>query len=72
QGLFSGASQALKESTVTADYQLTDGFKVFLEWRRDFSNQPYFRTATVDQLTPQQTTAGFGRVWWFGQMQGAW
>lgn len=72
QGLFSGASQALKESTVTADYQLTDGFKVFLEWRRDFSNQPYFRTATVDQLTPQQTTAGFGLVWWFGQMQGAW
>jgi hypothetical protein len=72
QGLFSGASQALKESTVTADYELTDGFKVFLEWRRDFSNQPYFHTATVDRLAPQQTTAGFGLVWWFGQMQGAW
>ena len=72
QGLFSGASQALKESTVTADYELTDGFKVFLEWRRDFSNQPYFHTATVNQLVPQQTTAGFGLVWWFGQMQGAW
>ena len=72
QGLFSGASQALKESTVTADYELTDGFKVFLEWRRDFTNQPYFHTATVDQLAPQQTTAGFGLVWWFGQMHGAW
>lgn len=72
QGLFSGASQALKESTVTSDYELTDGFKVFLEWRRDFSNQPYFHTATIDQLVPQQTTAGFGLVWWFGQMQGAW
>ena len=72
QGLFSGASQALKESTITADYELTDGFKVFLEWRRDFSNQDYFHTATVNQLVPQQTTAGFGLVWWFGQMQGAW
>ncbi len=72
QGLFSNASQALKESTVTADYEVADGFKVFLEWRRDFSNQPYFHTATVNQLVPQQTTAGFGLVWWFGQMQGAW
>jgi outer membrane murein-binding lipoprotein Lpp len=72
QGLFSGASQALKESTVTAGYELTDGFKVFLEWRRDFSNQPYFHTSTVDQLVPQQTTAGFGLVWWFGQMHGTW
>jgi hypothetical protein len=72
QGLFSGTSQALKESTVTADYLLADEFKVFLEWRRDFSNQPYFKTATVDQLVPQQTTATLGLVWWFGQMQGAW
>jgi len=72
QGLYSNESQALKESTVTADYQPVDGFKVFLEWRRDFSNQPYFHTATVNQLVPQQTTAGFGLVWWFGQMRGAW
>ncbi|MGO8721012.1 MAG: outer membrane beta-barrel protein [Acidobacteriaceae bacterium] len=72
QGLFSGTSQALKESTVTADYLLTDGFKVFLEWRRDFSNQPYFHTATEGLLVPQQTTATMGLVWWFGQMQGAW
>lgn len=72
QGRFSGTSQALKESTVTAEYELTDGFKAFLEWRRDFSNQPYFHTVTVDRLIPQQTTAGFGLVWWFGQMQGAW
>jgi hypothetical protein len=72
QGLFSNASQALKESTITADYQVADGFKVFLEWRHDFSNQPYFHTATVDQLVPQQTTAGFGLVWWFGQMQSPW
>lgn len=72
EGLFSGKSQALKESTVTADYLLTDGFKVFTEWRRDFSNQNYFHTSVAGDLDPQQTTTTLGLVWWFGQMPGPW
>jgi hypothetical protein len=42
------------------------------EWRRDFSNQPYFLTDTLDILRKQQTTVGIGLVWWFGGKQGAW
>lgn len=72
EGLYSGKDQALKESTVTADYLLTDGFKTFMEWRRDFSNQRYFDTSTAGKLAGQQTTITLGLVWWFGQMQGPW
>ena len=42
--MFTNVNQALKETTVTAKYQLTDGFDVFGEWRRDFSNEPFFYT----------------------------
>jgi hypothetical protein len=42
------------------------------EWRRDFSNQPFFLTDTLGVLRKQQTTAGIGLVWWFGGKQGAW
>src|SRR5205823_11517979 len=38
-GLFSGLTQALKETTATLDYKLDDGFLMRYEWRRDFSNQ---------------------------------
>ena len=42
------------------------------EWRRDFSNQPFFLTNILGSLSKQQTTAGIGLVWWFGGKQGAW
>src|SRR5574337_380339 len=35
-GLFSGVTQALKETTLTADYQVAEGFLFRTEWRRDF------------------------------------
>jgi hypothetical protein len=71
-GLFSGTTQALKETTATAEYGLADGLVIREEWRRDFSNQPYFLTDTLGHLSPSQTTAGIGLVWWFGGKQGAW
>ena len=43
-GLFSGLTQALKETTATLDYKLDDGFLMRYEWRRDFSNQRSFLT----------------------------
>ena len=72
EGLFSGLDQALKETTATFDYSLANGFLMRYEWRRDFSNQPMFLTATSGALSRQQNTATVGLIWWFGQKEGDW
>ncbi len=71
-GFFSGRTQALKESTLTATYGRAEGFQTRLEWRRDFSNQPYFLTARVGALKKEQNTITLGLLWWFGGKQGPW
>lgn len=70
-GLFSGVTQALKETTFTADYKLAEGLLMRGEWRRDFSNQPFFLTDTLGVLKKDQTTATLGLIWWFGK-EGSW
>jgi hypothetical protein len=71
-GLFSGVTQALKETTLTAEYKFAEGFLVRGEWRRDFSNQPFFLTQATGVLSQQQNTATLGLVWWFGRKVGSW
>ncbi len=71
-GLFSGSTAAIKETTVSTKYALADQFLLFGEWRRDFSNQPYFYTSTLGLLKKEQNTATLGLVWWFGGKQGSW
>jgi hypothetical protein len=71
-GLFSGRSQALKENTVTFDYNIAQGFLMRYEWRRDYSNQPFFLTDVQGALSKDQNTATLGLVWWWGEKQGAW
>ncbi|HKW75636.1 MAG TPA: outer membrane beta-barrel protein [Terriglobales bacterium] len=71
-GLFSGLTQALKETTATTEYKLGEGLLMRSEWRRDFSNRPFFLTGTAGKLTKEQNTATLGLIWWFGQKQGAW
>lgn len=71
-GLFSGVTQALKETTLTFDYKLGDGFLVRSEWRRDFSNRSFFLTDTPGLLKRDQTTATVGLIWWFGRKEGSW
>ena len=71
-GLFSGISQALKENTVTVAYKVGEGFVTMAEYRRDFSNQPSFFTATEGVLKKEQNTATLGLVWWIGRKQGVW
>lgn len=71
-GLFSGVTQALKESTVTFDYKLAEGVLLRSEWRRDFSNQRYFLTDRHGVLKPEQNTATLGLIWWMGRKEGAW
>jgi Putative beta-barrel porin-2, OmpL-like. bbp2 len=72
-GLFTGKTQALKEVTLTYEYKLAEGLLARLEWRRDFSNQPFFFTDQLGVLSRHQTTATLGLVWWWGnKMNESW
>jgi hypothetical protein len=71
-GLFSGVTQDLKEHTLTATYQLIEGFQLRLEHRRDYSNRPFFLTETPGILRRDQNTATLGLIWWFGGKKESW
>ncbi len=71
-GFFSGVTQALKESTLTATYQPVSGFQLRGEYRRDFSNRAFFLTSEPGVLKREQDTVTLGLIWWFGGKQGAW
>ena len=71
-GLFTGRTQALKDTTFTLKYAAAGGFLVFGEWRRDSSNRPFFYTDMLGILKNDQNTATVGLVWWLGSKQGAW
>jgi hypothetical protein len=71
-GLFSGKTQALKEGTISLDHQFAPGFLARAEFRRDFSNQPFFLTDTQGALVHAQSTATLGLVYWWGLKQGSW
>ncbi len=71
-GLFTGVTQALKENTLTLGYRFAEGFQVMGEYRRDFSNRPYFYTNLLAVLKGEQNTATLGFLWWFGGKQGSW
>lgn len=70
--LLSGLGQALKEVTLTAEYKFGEGFLLRGEYRRDWSNQPFFLTAAPGALKKEQNTATLGLVWWFGRKKGVW
>ncbi|HEV3042022.1 MAG TPA: outer membrane beta-barrel protein [Candidatus Angelobacter sp.] len=71
-GLFSGKPQALKEVTLTYDYKLAEGFMMRTEWRRDFSNLPFFLTDRLGVLSQHQNTATMGLIWWWGNKEETW
>jgi Putative beta-barrel porin-2, OmpL-like. bbp2 len=71
-GLFSGETQALKEFTGTYKHTVADGLDVFLEYRHDWTNIPYFTTHNVGSPSNHQTTTTLGLVWWYGGKQGTW
>ncbi len=71
-GLYSGTDQALKEFTGTYEYKFGEGFLARLEYRRDWSNVPYFLTNKPGVLSASQPTFTVGMVWWTGGKQGAW
>lgn len=55
-----------------AEYKLADGFLMRGEYRRDWSNQPFFLTEQPGVLKKEQNTATLGLIWWFGRKQGTW
>lgn len=71
-GLFSGTTQALKEFTGTYEFKVSEGLLTRLEYRRDWTNVPFFLTRTQGVLASHQDTATVGLVWWYGGKQGAW
>jgi hypothetical protein len=71
-GLYTGTTQALKEVTLTTEYKVAAGFIARIEWRRDFSNHPFFLTDSLGVLSKSQSTATMGVVWWFGKKSGVW
>ena len=71
-GLFTGATQAIKDNTLTLEQKIAGGFILRGEWRRDASNHPYFLTDTLGSLKKEQNTATLGMIWWFGGKEGAW
>jgi hypothetical protein len=71
-GLYSGVTQAIKETTLTLEQKMAEGFLVREEWRRDASNHAYFLTDTLGIFKKDQNTATVGVVWWFGAKQGSW
>lgn len=71
-GLFTTTAQDLKEVTATLDFKPADGFMLRSEWRRDFTNRPFFQTRTPGLLAGQQTTLSGSVLWWFGEKKGAW
>jgi hypothetical protein len=71
-GLFTGSTQAIKDTTLTFEERLADGFLLRQEWRRDSSNQPYFLTDVLGVLKKEQNTVTVGIVWWFGGKEGGW
>jgi len=71
-GLYSGTSQALKEFTGTYEFKVADGLLTRLEYRRDWSNVPFFLTDKIGVLSSHQDTLTVGMVWWYGGRTGAW
>ena len=71
-GLFSGKTQALKETTFTLDHNFEPGFLTRFEYRRDFSNQRFFLTDQIGVLSNAQSTATLGLLYSWGLKQGSW
>lgn len=71
-GLFSRVPQNLNDTTSTFGIRLADSLESRIEYRRDFSNVPFFLRREPGALSPHQDTITLGLLWWFGGKSGAW
>ena len=65
QGYTAGTIPAVKEITLTNGYRIRPNFSTKLEYRYDFSNQPYF-PKHEDELAKGQSVFLVGVVYSFG------
>ena len=59
-GLATGMGQQVKELTLTGTYALLDRLSLWMEFRNDWSNQPFFGRGNPTALTKDQPTALLG------------
>lgn len=71
-GLFSGTTQNLNDLTSTFGFRPAEGFETRIEYRRDFSNAPFFLCSEPGSLSKHQDTFTLGLLWWFGGKNGGW
>jgi hypothetical protein len=63
-GFTTGLKQTLKEFTLTSEHKINGGLLTRFEYRRDFSNEPFFNKP-LDRLVKGQSTLAFGIVYTF-------
>lgn len=65
-GFITGKAQTLQEFTLTGDMKLKEGFLARLEYRRDWSNVPFFDRGSETQNAKSQPTVLIGFIVYFG------
>jgi Putative beta-barrel porin-2, OmpL-like. bbp2 len=65
-GFSTGVAQTLKEFTMTGEYKVRPNWITRVEYRRDWSDQPFFPKSDPTVLTKAQSTVLAGLIWTFG------
>lgn len=65
-GFATGSAQTLKEFTLTGEMKVHDGILSRLEYRRDFSDAPFFNRATDLMVAKNQSTVTLALIAFFG------
>jgi hypothetical protein len=65
-GLITTVAQTLQEFTATLEYKMAEGFVTRLEYRRDWSNQPFFDRGNELASSKSMTTLEAGFMVFFG------
>jgi Putative beta-barrel porin-2, OmpL-like. bbp2 len=65
-GFSTGVSQDLKEFTLTGEYKMIEGLLGRLEYRHDWSNQPFFDKNSNPESTKHMDTVTLGVIAFFG------
>jgi hypothetical protein len=68
-GFITGVDQTLKEFTLTGDYKFHPNLVTRLEYRHDWSNQPFFDRGNEPGSFKRQDTVLVGLVFFFGPKQ---
>lgn len=64
-GFSTGTAQRVKEFTMTGEYKLRPSLITRFEFRRDWSNQPFFPKSDPTVLAGSQSTVLAGLIWTF-------